>query len=242
MTYEVILQVVDEDIIREGLNKYTRKAFQVLPKIDKPCILDIGCGSGVPTIELAQLSNGQIIGLDNNQLLLDSLAKKIQRAGLSDRVKTVKCSMLDMEFPDENFDIIWAEGSISVIGFERGLKEWKQFLKPTGFLVVHDEMGNVTEKLEQISDCSYELLEYFVLDEGTWWHEYFAPLEKKVYEMRRKNVSDLKIITALNDIQREIDNCKKNPKRCASVFFIMKRQVEPSLKRGKLDGQRCNVQ
>ena len=235
MTYEVIFQV-DKDIIREGLSKYTRKAFQVLPKLDKPCILDIGCGSGVPTMELAKLSNGQIIGLDNNQLLLDSLTAKIQRAELSDRVKTVKCSMFDMEFPDENFDIIWAEGSISVIGFERGLKEWKRFLKPTGFLVVHDEMGNVTEKLEQVSDCSYELLEYFVLDEDTWWHEYFAPLEKKAYEMRRKNVSGLKVITALNEIQWEIDEFKKNPKRYASVFFIMKRQVEPRLQRVKLDG------
>ena len=56
MTYEIISQVVDEDIIREGLSKYTRKAFQVLPKLDKPCILDIGCGSGVPTIELAKIT------------------------------------------------------------------------------------------------------------------------------------------------------------------------------------------
>ena len=35
MTYEAIFQVDDKDIIREGLSKYTRKAFQVLPKIDK---------------------------------------------------------------------------------------------------------------------------------------------------------------------------------------------------------------
>ena len=164
MTYdEVILQVDDKDIIREGLSKYTRRAFQVLPKLDKPCILDIGCGSGVPTIELAKLSNGQIIGLDNNQLLLESLTAKIQRAELSDRVKTVKCSMFDMEFPDENFDIIWAEGSISVIGFERGLKEWKRFLKPTGFLVVHDEMGNVTENWNRslIAVMSYSSTSYW---------------------------------------------------------------------------------
>ena len=147
-----------------------------------------------------------------------------------------------MDFSDESFDIIRSEGSIFIIGFERGLKEWRRFLKPNGFLVVHDEMGNITEKLKQISSCGYDLLEYFTLHEDTWWIEYYAPLEKKVYEMRRKNAIEPEVITALNAIQREIDNCKKNPKRCASVFFIMKRQVEPSLKRGKLDGQRCNVQ
>jgi len=112
-----------KDRIRKHLLKYTRKAFRMLPKLDKHHILDVGCGSGIPTMELARLSNGQIIGLDINQPLLDRLTRKIEKAGLSDRAKTLKCSMFDMDFLDESFDIIWAEGSISVIGFERGLKE-----------------------------------------------------------------------------------------------------------------------
>ena len=45
---------IDRDRFREPLLKYTRKAFQLLPKLDKPRILDVGCGSGVPTIELAR--------------------------------------------------------------------------------------------------------------------------------------------------------------------------------------------
>ena len=52
--------------IRGNLNKYTRKAFEFLPKINKPRILDIGCGGGVPTTELANLSDGKIIALDND--------------------------------------------------------------------------------------------------------------------------------------------------------------------------------
>jgi len=50
--------------IRERLLKYTRRAFRMLPKLDKPCILDIGCGSGVPTVGLARLSGGEVIGID----------------------------------------------------------------------------------------------------------------------------------------------------------------------------------
>ena len=144
---------VKKDLIRKRLLKYTRKAFRMLPKLDKPRILDVGCGSGAPTIEMARLSNGQIIGLDVNQPSLDRLTRRIEKAGLSDRVKVMKCSMVDMDFPDESFDIIWAEGSIHVVGFKRGLKEWRQFLKPKGFMAVHDEKGNVSEKLRQISGC-----------------------------------------------------------------------------------------
>ena len=138
------------DRIRKRLLKYTRKAFRMLPKMDRPRILDIGCGSGVSTLELARLSRGRVIGIDIDQSALDRFTKRIKEAGLTDRIQATNCSMFDMDFPDESFDIVWAEGSIYAIGFERGLQEWKQLLKPGGSMVIHDEQGNVRKKLEQI--------------------------------------------------------------------------------------------
>jgi len=209
--------------IRKRLLKYTRKAFRMMPQLDKPRILDVGCGSGIPTIELAGLSNGEITGLDINEELLDALRKKIEKAGLSDRVKTVKGSLIDMEFPDESFDIIWAEGSIYAIGFEQGLQEWKRFLKPDGFMVVHDATGNIEEKLEQISKCGYELLGYFELSEKIWWAEYFAPLERLIIDTRTKYPNDTKVLGELQNSQMEIDMFQKNPEMNSSVVFVMKK-------------------
>ena len=103
---EDILNELDLDHFREVFNKYTIKAFQKLPKLEKPRILDIGCGSGVPTIELAKLSDGEVIGIDIDQELLDLLSKKIEQEGLTDRVKAIKCSLLDIKFPDNSFDIV----------------------------------------------------------------------------------------------------------------------------------------
>ncbi len=213
-----------KDGIRERLLKYTRKAFRMLPQLDKPRILDIGCGSGVPTVELARLSGGEVIGIDIDQDMLDVLRGKVEKAGLSHSVKVINRSLFDMEFPDGSFDVIWAEGSINVIGFEKGLQAWKRLLKPGGFMVVHDERGDVREKLEQISGCGYELLGYFGMDVDVWRTEYFAPLERLILEARFKCSDAPGVVKAIKESRREIDMFKKEPERNSSVCFVMKRR------------------
>jgi len=213
-----------KELIRKRLVKYSREALRMIPKMDEPRILDIGCGSGVSTLELAKLTDGEIIALDIDQKALDRLNNKIEKAGLSNRLKTLNCSLLDMEFPDESFDIVWSEGSIFVIGFMKGLQKWKRLIKPGGFMVVHDEMGNVKEKLKQISICGYELLGYFMLDTDIWWNEYFVPLEKLVNETRTMYAGDQEVHEALNQAQSEMDFFRKFPERNRSVCFVMKKK------------------
>ncbi|MFC2000931.1 class I SAM-dependent methyltransferase [Chloroflexota bacterium] len=212
-----------KDKIRKRLLKYTRKAFRMLPQIDRPRILDIGCGAGIPTLELTRLSQGEIIAIDIDQPALDEFKRKIKKAGLTDRIRVVNCSMFDMDFPDESFDIVWSEGSIYAIGFERGLREWKRFLKPGGFIVVHDEQENVRGKLKQISNCGYDLLGYFILSKETWWAEYFAPLEKWIAESGTRYADDPKVLEELHQAQVELDMFNKNPERNSSVCFVMKK-------------------
>ena len=215
---------VRKDKIRKRLLKYTRKAFRMLPQMDKPRILDIGCGSGVPALELVRLSRGEVMGIDIDQPALDKFTRKIKEAGLTDRVQAVNCSIFDMDFADESFDIIWSEGSIYAIGFERGLREWRRFLKRDGYMAVHDEQGDVREKLERISGCGYELLGYFMLSKETWWTEYFAPLEKLVAESRARCTDAPEVLEELHQAQWELDMFKENPERNSSVYFVMKRK------------------
>jgi SAM-dependent methyltransferase len=244
VTEELDFQIY-KDLLREALTKYTEKAFKTIAKLDKPRILDVGCGSGVPTMELARLSGGEIIGLDVDQPALNRLARKIEKAGLSGRVKTVKCSMLDMDFPDESFDIIWAEGSTFIIGFERALKEWRHFLKPKGFLVAHEmtwsrpdppqEVYNywkglaasgirtVPEYLEQIPACGYDVVGYFTLPEDAWM-EYYGPLESRIQELRLKYINDSKALEVLNKEQQEIEVSRKYHQWYGSAFFVMQRK------------------
>jgi SAM-dependent methyltransferase len=237
---------IHQDLPREGpgRDKYTRKAFQMIPAMDRPCILDIGCGPGGPTLELARLSNGQVIGLDTHQPYLDKLKRKIEAEGLSARVKAVSCSMFEMKFPAGSFDIIWAEGSIYIIGFERGLKEWRKLLKPNGFMVVHDAcwlrpdppqeiyeywkelypgIRAIPENIERIPGCGYNVIGHFTLPEDAWWIEYYSPLEERIQTLRKKYSGNPQALAVLDNEQKEIDMYKKYYQWYGSVFFVMQK-------------------
>ena len=214
----------------------------MLPGMEKPRILDIGCGPGGPTMELARLSNGHVIGLDTHQPYLDRFKKKIEEAGSSDRVEAVKGSMFEMNFPEESFDIIWAEGAIYIIGFEKGLREWRHLLKPHGFLVVHEMtwlqpnppleineywkkvypgIKTIQENLDLISECGYTLIGHFPLPEDAWWVEYYSPLEERIKKLRKKYSNDPDALKVIDAEQEEIDLYRKYSAWYGSVFYIM---------------------
>lgn len=211
------------DCLRERFIKYTRKAFQMLPKLKKPYILDAGCGSGSPTIELAKLSDGEIIGIDIDQSKLDRLNRKIEEEGFLGRVKTVKCSLLEMDFPDESFDIIWAEGSIRIIGFEQSLKKCKQLLKPKGYLVIHGAINIISNELEKLNSWGYKLVDYFSLPEDAWWTEFYEPLEIRIKELYVEYKKNYEVLNMLKKYQNEIAMVKRNPKDYCSAFYIIQK-------------------
>ena len=214
---------IEKDHIRENLNKYTRKSFTLLPKYNNPNILDIGCGTGVPTIELAKISNGQIIGIDINETSLNMLKRKIKELKLSNQVKVIKDSILNMDFPKESFDIIWSEGSVFVAGFENSIKRWYRFLKPDGFLVIHDENNDKNKKLGLIKKYGYSLVGQFEITDKLWWLEYYTPLELLIQKFRHNYPNDSELNNELNKDQIEIDKCKTNSIVFSSFFVIMQK-------------------
>ena len=223
MSLEISIQC-HKDACRKNLNKYTIRAFQTLPKMEAPTILDIGCGSGVPSLELARQCNGKIIGLDIDMFLLDFFEEKIQNAGLSDRVITVRCSMFELDFPDESFDVIWAEGSIAVIGFRKGIRYWRQFIKPGGHLVGFDVSKGLNEKFKHITSSGYDLVDHFEVAGEVFWTEYYIPLQKRINDMRIEFGEDTNALMVLDKVQSEINMVKRDPSKFGSTFFIIQKK------------------
>lgn len=213
----------DRDLFRKNLLQYTRQAFSRLSPFDEPLILDLGCGTGVQTIELAILSKGTVYAIDIDEIALEKLNKKIQIVKLGNRIKTVRGSVKELNFSKEYFDIIWAEGVIVFIGFEKALTYWGQYIKPNGYLVVHDDVKDYKKKLNLISNSDFQLINEIKLSKEIWWKLYYEPLEKVTLKIKKEfslNKTDEDVIKAN---LKEINMFKETTDIICSIFYILKK-------------------
>jgi len=227
-----------------GDSESTRKALHLVGNLsEKPSILDIGCGPGRQTVVLAKETGGAIVALDTHQPFLDDVLKHAKNKNVSEHITTVNQSMDDMKFDKQSFDLIWSEGAIYIIGFEKGLKKWRKFLKPGGYLVASDitwlidnpqgeikkywddnypDIMGQKEHVDIIEKSGYTLIDKFVLPESAWMDNYYTPIEKKIPALRKKYEGDKKANEFLDASQEEIDIFRKYSATYGYVFYIMR--------------------
>lgn len=171
-------------------------------------VADIGCGTGASTMVLAKRLNAQITAVDFLQGFLDVLDIRAEKLGLSEKIRTLCCSMDNLPFRDEAFDVIWSEGAIYNIGFERGVKAWHRYLKVGGLLVVSEitwttasrplevqgyweaeypEIDQASSKMRTLEESGYSPVGYFVLPEHCWMMNYYQPILDRFEDFLERN-------------------------------------------------------
>ena len=189
-----------KDNCRKGLVKYLLKAISIIPAIEKPLIMDVGCGSGVPTLTLAEKYNGNLIAIDSDMESVNRLEEKIKELNLSERFILYNCSFFEMDLEENQFDIILAEGFLNAVGFQKGFLRLIKLLKNKRFLIIHDELQNYNKKIELIENNNCNILESFSLDNHVWWNDYYQCLEKEISFIKNKELLSL-FKTDLNEIE-----------------------------------------
>ncbi len=171
-------------------------------------IADIGCGTGASTLLLARLLEAQITAVDFLQDFLEVLEGRAENMGLSEKVTTLCCSMDNLPFGDEEYDVIWPEGAIYNIGFEKGAIDWNRYLKVGGLLVVSEitwitssrppelqkywdeeypEIDVASSKIQLLEKNGYSPIGYFVLPEHCWLENYYRPMQNSFKDLLKRH-------------------------------------------------------
>ncbi len=180
-----------------GSPEVTLKALSFVDSLNENSrIADIGCGTGAPTMTLAQHTTGQITGIDIFPTFIDLFNTNTKNLNLADRVKGVVGSMENLPFGEEKLDLIWSEGAIYNIGFAKGLEEWRRFLKPGGYIAVSEaswftderpeeidnfwteayaEIDTIANKVAQMQKAGYVPVATFILPEKCWIDNFYQP-------------------------------------------------------------------
>lgn len=104
-------------------------------------VLDVGCGSGAVTREIARRvgCRGFAVGVDPSPALLAVARELAEEAGLDDRIEFCEGDALRLPFPDWSFDVVVCVTVLShVPRGEAAVPELVRVLRPGGRLGVFD--------------------------------------------------------------------------------------------------------
>ncbi|MDL2229714.1 class I SAM-dependent methyltransferase [Treponema sp. OttesenSCG-928-L16] len=207
-------------------------------------IADLGCGSGSQTMVLAQNTEASITALDLYPGSIERLNANAEKLGHQNRVRGVVGSMDDLPFKQGELDLIWSEGAIANIGFERGLNYWKGFLKKGGYVAVtyeswytHERPAEIekwwTDAVPEISTIGQNILSMqkagyipaaaFTLPESVWIDNYFNPQKNRREEFLKEHPGNKTAEALAANMEREEELYYKYKAYYGYVFYIGKK-------------------
>lgn len=102
-------------------------------------VLDVGCGVGGPAREMVEFTDAHVVGLNNNDYQIDRATNYAEVHGLSDKLSFVKGDFMQMKFPDNSFDAVYAiEATVHAPELEGVYKDIFRILKPGGVFGVYE--------------------------------------------------------------------------------------------------------
>ena len=228
-----------------GSRASTLRALEMAAlETNAPRVLDIGCGPGAQTIDLAMaLPGAQITAVDLHEPFLADLSARAAAAGCADRIETLAADMSALPVTPSSYDLIWSEGAAYIMGVEAALRAWRPLLAAGGKLALTDavwlsahrsaeaqrfwqeypDMGDAARRRSQIAACGYTLLGEFVLPEEDWWEPYYTPMEARLAALEARYKDDAEALSVLAEHRVEIDTYRRFSKEYGYAFFVMAR-------------------
>ena len=112
----------------------------LLPHLrDDMTLLDVGCGPGTVTIDLARiLAGGSVVGVDAAPQVLDAAREHAVAAGF-DNVRFEEANAYELPFADASFDVVYAHQLLQHLSDPvAALREMRRVARPGGLVAVRD--------------------------------------------------------------------------------------------------------
>ena len=215
-----------------------------------PAIVDLGCGVGGQTLQLAELvASGSIVAVDCHAPSVERLRTAVMGRGLQHRVDAVVGDMARPELPEGSFDLVWSEGALYIVGLRHALRVCRDLLRPGGYLAFTDAvwrkedpppevrasfdfdypaMGSLDDDLAAIRANGFELVGHFTLPDEAWWDEFYAPMEARIATLRGKYASDVEALAILDQLAGEPEMYRRHSAYFAYEFFVARRPPAPA--------------
>lgn len=207
-------------------------------------VADLGCGTGSQTILLAQNIPGTVVGVDLIPSFIDILSENANKLKLQERVTGMVGDITKLPFDKEEFDLIWSEGVIDSIGFEKGLSHWNGFLKKGGHVAVTcpswltaerpaevekfwidagSGLDTVGSNISVMQKLGFGFVAAFALPEECWTDNYIIPREAAEKALMEKHPGNKTVEDYIKNSKYEMDLYSKYKQHYGYVFYIGKK-------------------
>lgn len=115
-------------------------------------MLDLGCGWGLTTADIAERSDANVIGMDVSLAIIEHARVNLPER-LSDRVQFLQNSPDRIELPDQSVDIVFTQCAMMwMADVQKVIGECQRVLKPNGRLaMIEPDYGGMMEWPESIA-------------------------------------------------------------------------------------------
>jgi len=205
----------------------TRRALDMMAGLPAhPRALDLGCGPGAGSSNLAHLTGGRVTALDLHAPFVVQQAAAARAAGLSDRLDPVCGDMRAAPFPAGVFDLVWSEGALYSIGFPDGLALCARLVVPGGYVAASEvvwtvdtppdeirrwwekeypAIGSIAEKAAAVTGAGLDLVGHFTLPREAWTRYLYEPMKARLAEFGRAWSGDAVGLDVVAELGAEID-------------------------------------
>ncbi|WP_373371458.1 SAM-dependent methyltransferase [Stigmatella ashevillensis] len=192
---------------------------------------------------LAQELKVPISAVDSHAPFLSRLESEAEQRGLRHLLRTRCADFGQLEDVPGSYDVLWAEGSIYVLGWKEGLTRWRRLLAPGGLMAVteatwltdsppsdavafwreaYPTMGTLASNTAVAREAGYQVLDTFPLPPSAWWDEYYGPLRERMDMLRTEAASNPALAEAISSMQREIDLYERSEGAYGYVFYLLR--------------------